>query len=504
MRQKGSAMRLVLAMLKHETNTFSPVVTDLARFAQWGLHYGDDAVAKYENTAMPLAAYLKLARAAGAEICVPVAAEAMPGGRVTKEAFEALVAPILAAIEAGCDGALLDLHGAMACAHTDDGEGELLARIRALRPDLPIAVTLDLHANLSEAMVKNCTAMIGYKTYPHVDMYDVALRVGQVVLDAMAGKCRPTMAWGRLPLLSQTLRQGTADQPMKRLQQMASDAEATVLCATVFGGFPMADIAIAGNSAIVVADGDRDIARRTAQILLDASWAARADFVHAHADIAATVASAKEVNAAPIVLLDHADNVGSGGTSDVMTAIREVLRQGLQDVAVATVWDPAAVALMAKAGIGATLTLDLGGKTDMPALGLGAKSLRVTGTVRHLADGRWRVEGPMYTGVEVQTGPTAVFEVGSTKIVVVSQHHEPWDTGIFTANGIDPHRQRYLLLKSRIHYRAGFAALARATFTLDGEGVTTSDNSKLEYTNVARPIYPLDPGPFPPTLAQTV
>ena len=499
-------MRLVLAMLKHETNTFSPVATDIARFAAWGLHYGDDVVAKYENTAMPIAAYLKLARVAGAEIVTPIAAEAMPSGPLTEETYEALVAPILAAIEAGCDAALLDLHGAMVCEHTDDGEGTLLARIRALRPDLPIAVTCDLHANLSDAMVRNCTALIGYKTYPHVDMYAVAEQVGRVVLDAMAGRCKPVMAWGRLPLLSQTLRQGTADMPMKGIQALATvlEREPHILCATAFGGFPMADIPIAGNSAIVVADGNNAAAESAAQRLLDESWAARTEFTHVHEPLKAAVTRAKAVNAAPIVLLDHADNVGSGGTSDVMTVIAEILRQDLQDVAVATVWDPAAVATMAKAGLGAQVTLTLGGHSDMPSIGLAGKGLTVTGRVRHLADGRWRVAGPMYTGVEVNTGPTAVLEIGTVRIVVVSQHHEPWDTGIFSANGIDPAAQRFLLLKSRIHYRAGFAPLARATFTLDGEGVTTSDNGKLTYNRLARPIYPLDPGPFPAPRAHIV
>jgi microcystin degradation protein MlrC len=499
-------MRLVLAMLKHETNTFSPIPTDLARFGEWGLQFGDAAIAAYENTAMPLAAYMKLARARGAEFVVPVAAEAMPGGLVTREAYEKLVQPILAAVAEGCDGALLDLHGAMVAEHTPDGEGTLLAHIRAIRPDLPIAVTCDMHANLSAEMVTNCTALIGYKTYPHVDMYDVAERVGAVVLDAMEGKCHPVMAWGRLPLMSQTLRQGTADAPMKDIQAMAEGLERSpgILCATAFAGFPMADIAIAGNSAIVVADADANAATAAAQRLLDAAWDARGAFTHVHAPLGATVARAKEVNAAPIVLLDHADNVGSGGTSDVMTAIAEVLRQELDGVAVATVWDPAAVKLLQAAGKGARVTLDLGGKCDMPSVGLKGRPLRVSGTVANLADGRWKVEGPMYTGVMVDTGPSAVFDTGRMKIVIVSRHHEPWDTGIFTANGIDPMKQRFLLLKSRIHYRAGFAPLARATFTLDGEGVTTSDNSKLTYRAVSRPVYPLDPGPFAPTRAQSV
>jgi microcystin degradation protein MlrC len=185
-----------------------------------------------------------------------------------------------------------------------------------------------------------------------------------------------------------------------------------------------------------------------------------------------------------------------------MKVIGEALKSGLDKVAVAAVWDPEAVATMARAGLGATLTLDLGGKTDMPGVALKGKPLRLTGTVANLADGKWRVEGPMYTGVRVDTGPTAVFRTGGMEIVVTSRHHEPWDTGIFSANGIDPKSRRFLLLKSRIHYRAGFAPLARATFTLDGEGATTSDNSKLAYRNLSRPIYPLDPEPIAPPVAR--
>src|SRR5690606_2581050 len=201
----------------------------------------------------------------------------------------------------------------------------------------------------------------------------------------------------------------------------------------------------------------------------------------------------KQIKDGPVILLDHADNCGSGGTQDVMMVIEEVLRQGLEDVAVGAVWDPEAVQIMQKAGVGATVTLELGGKTDMPSLGLKGRPLKLTGKVRTITDGEWIVRGPMYNGYKVMMGPTAVLEVdGRMQIVVVSRHHEPWDTGVFTSVGIDPQHKRYLLLKSRIHYRAGFAPLARATFTLDGEGVTTSDNSKLKYEKLRRPIYPLD------------
>jgi len=200
----------------------------------------------------------------------------------------------------------------------------------------------------------------------------------------------------------------------------------------------------------------------------------------------------------PVLLLDHADNTGSGGTQDVMTVIREVIRQGLEDVAVGAVRDPASVTAMQQAGVGATVTLRLGGHTDMPSVGLAGAPLEITGRVRALSDGEWIVRGPMYTGVKVQMGPSAVLDIGKVQIVVVSRHHEPWDQGVLHSLGIDPKAKRFLLLKSRIHYRAGFAPIAAATVTCDGDGVTTSNNDLLRFAKVRRPIYPLDRLNAPP------
>jgi microcystin degradation protein MlrC len=492
-------MRFVVAMMKHETNTFSPIRTDWRRFEEWGAYFGSDARRAYEGTAMPFGAYLKLAREVGAEVVTPVAAEAMPSGPVEKAAYETMVTPILEAVRRGCDAAFLDLHGAMVAETTPDGEGTLLASIRAIAPELPIAVTCDLHANLTEAMVRNCTALIGYKTYPHVDMEVVGERVGRILLRALKGEIRPTMGWDRRPLLAQTLRMGTDDEPFKTLIRLAREEEAKgMLAATVFGGFPLADFADAGMSAVCIADGDRAAAGAAARRLMDAAWERRQELLYRPEPLAQAVARAKAITEGPVLLLDHADNVGSGGTEDVMTVLAEVLRQGLENVAVAAVWDPAAVQQMAKAGVGATVTLKLGGRTDMPSVKLKGVPLEVTGRVRALTDGEWVVRGPMYTGVTVRMGPTAVLDTGRMQIVVVSRHHEPWDVGVFTSVGIDPSTKRYLLLKSRIHYRAGFAPLGRTTITLDGEGVTTSDNSELDYAHVRRPIFPLDRLNAPP------
>lgn len=486
-------MRFVIAMMKHETNTFSPIRTDWRRFLEWGAYFGAEARRAYEGTAMPMGAYLRLARDAGAEVVTPVAAEAMPSGPVEAGAYETMTTPILDAVRRGCDAALLDLHGAMVAETTPDGEGTLLEAIRAIAPELPIAITCDLHANLTEKMVRNATALIGYKTYPHIDMYAVGEQVGRILLRALKGEVRPLMAWDRRPLLAQTLRMGTDDEPMKTLIGLAREEERRgLLAATVFGGFPLADMADAGMSAVCIADGDGPAAQRAAGRLMDAAWERRRDFLYRHEPLEQAVARAKALSDGPVLLLDHADNVGSGGTADVMTVIGEVMRQGLEDVAVAAVWDPAAVQQMARAGVGATVTIKLGGRTDMPSIQLKGAPLELTGRVRTLSDGEWIVRGPMYTGVKVAMGPTAVLDTGRLQIVVVSRHHEPWDLGVFTSVGIDPRTKRYLLLKSRIHYRAGFAPIGRATITLDGEGVTTSDNAKLDYRRIRRPIFPLD------------
>jgi microcystin degradation protein MlrC len=488
--------RFLIAMMKHETNTFSPVVTDLQRFRDWGLHEDAAVVAAYRGTNHPIAAYIDLAESMGAEIVSPVAAEAMPSGPVTREAYAYLTGRILDALatQGPFDAALLDLHGAMIPEGMDDGEGPLLAAMRAIAPDLPIAVTFDMHGNMNAEIMANATVVVGYKVYPHTDMRAVGETCADILRRTLLGEVKPVIGFARAGILAQTLRMGTADEPMKTAQAMTREAEARpgILAASVFGGFPMADIPDIGLSVVVVADRDQALADRERDLILDYCQENRAEWIYRHEEIGQALRRASGMNDFPVILLDHADNVGSGGTSDCMGVIEKVLEAGLTDVAMAAVWDPAAVQAMMAAGVGATLTLDLGGRVAMPAIGEAARPLRLTGKVKRLSDGEWTVRGPMYTGSKVTSGPTAVFETGGMQIVVTSFHHEPWDTGIFTHIGIDPHHCRYLLLKSRIHYRAGFAPIGRATITLDGVGVTTSDNSRLRYDRVKRPLYPLD------------
>jgi microcystin degradation protein MlrC len=295
------------------------------------------------------------------------------------------------------------------------------------------------------------------------------------------------------------MRQGTADSPNRELQARCREMEAQgALSASLFVGFPNADIEFAGLSAVVVTDDDPALARRWCDELLALAWEQRSKFVYAPEPLAESMARAQALAAArppgsgPVVLLDHSDNCASGGTMDTMTVLGAMLDAGVQDAAAFAIFDPAAVQQMMAAGIGAELTLQLGGKLDMPAIGLKGQPRMVTGRVRLLCDGRFRNRGPMARGEVNHMGPTAVFDTGGVQVVVISIHVEPHDIAAFTAVAIAPETLRFLMLKSRIHWRAGLATLAHAVVECAGTGVCTSDYAALAFKRVRRPIYPLD------------
>ena len=493
-------MKIVIAQMQHETNTFSPVPTPWEAFGNDGPFLGRAAYDAMKGTRLPMAAFIDLAEAAGAQIVTPIAAWANPSGPVDGRAYDRICAQICEEIGKGCDAVFLDLHGAMVVAdRTDDGEGMLLERIRAVAPTVPIAVSLDLHANVTDRMVRNCTAIAGYKTYPHVDPYESGQLAGSIVLRAMKGEVKPVMAWGNVPLLAQTLRQNTGEKPMKDCVEAARAAENRgLLAATAFGGFQQADIHDAGLSAVVVADGDRPAAESACKSILDVAWKHKEEFVYRGEPLEQAIARAKQMaesGGGPVLLLDHADNCASGANQDTMYVLKEALRQGLTDIAVGPVRDPEAVAQMVRAGVGARITLKVGGKMDMPSIGRKGEPLELTGVVRAITDGEYTITGPQFHGMRCYMGRSAVLDTGAAQIVVIERNQEPWDRGVFTSVGIDPAQARFLLLKSRMYFRPVFLPIAKGLVFCDAPGVGTSDWTLFEYKKLRRPIYPLDEFP---------
>ena len=490
-------MRFVLARVQHETNTFSPLPTPLSAFAgsaQDSYLSGDAAIEAFSGTNTALAGFIDFAHQLGAEIKLPVAASASPSGPVDDAAFAQMTQALEDTIAAGCDAVLLDLHGAMVTQSHADGEAELLRRLRTLAPEIPIALALDFHANMSPAIVDYATVIAGYRTYPHVDMYTTAERVTRMLQPVLDGASAPNITSGKCAMLTHTLCQSPADQPMKAIMDRAIEAcgQNGIIDVSVFGGFPLADIAHVGLTVLVSSESGGAQADILVEELLAMAWARRGEFVYQLESVSTSLARAKRLEGRPIVLVDHGDNVNSGGTQDVMTTVADALAQGLEEMAVGPIWDPAAVQIMIAAGVGQPVSLDLGGKTDMPALQLKGEPLAVRGTVRRITDGRYKVTCPMLTGITLDHGSSAVLDTGAMEVLVCSKRVEPFDLGVFRHAGIEPTAKRYLLIKSRQNFRAGFEPIAAQVVLLAGPGVASSDYGMFVFQHVPRPLYPLD------------
>ena len=489
-------MKLLIARLNHETNTFSPVPTPLSSFNP---SYGEQAYHQNLGMRTAMAAFIDMARAEGFTVVTPVSATADPSGRVHAAAYDELTRRIVEAAP-GCDALLLDLHGAMVAENTDDGEGDLLARLRAAMPGVPMGVALDLHGNITQTMVDNADVMVGFKTYPHVDMYETGEHVARLMLGMLRANKRYRVLWRPLPLMSHTLRSTTLQGAMQQAVQSAQVAEAGGLpAASVFAGFSLADIPAPCVSVVVTAETSAEglaQAEAAVQAIADQIWASRQQFVYQSPPLAESLAQARalaEQATRPVLLLDHSDNCMSGGTCDAMDVLQGALAAGMERIAVGPLSDPEAVAQLIQAGVGATLDIALGNKMALTQLGIHKPPARMRGTVRVICDGEYTVTGPIYTGQRCRMGRTVLLDIGAAHIVVTERPHEPWDIGVFQCVGLNPSDYRYVLLKSRMYCRPVFVPLSQGLVECDSQGVTSSDYALFPFTKVKRPVFPLDP-----------
>lgn len=506
-------MKVLIARLNHETNTFSPVPTPLSAFGDRGPDYGPDAYKANKGAVTAMGAFIDLAESWGADIVTPLSATAYPSGPVDAEAYRSMCRRIIDAAP-GCDALMLDLHGAMVVEDTDDGEGDLLESLRAACPGVPIAVSLDLHGNVTQKMVDNADIITGFKTYPHTDMYEAGQLAGRILERMLQGGERPALAWRQLPLMTHTLKSSTHAPEMKAAVARAIEIEKQdgIDAVTVMAGFALADIP-APCLSVVVVGRNQALAQSAADSLAQQIWSRREGFIYASPSLEDSVGRAKALAETageaqegcgnpdgPVLLLDHSDNCMSGGTCDTMDVLQEALAQGLTDIAVGPLCDPEAVDALFKAGEGATVTLPLGNKRALTSLGITKTPPVLTGKVLRLGDGEYVISGPTYRGMKCGMGRTALFAIDGARIVVTEKTHEPWDLGVFTCMGVDPASSRFVLLKSRMYCRPVFFPIARGFVECDSQGVTSSNYDLFPFSKVLRPVYPLDEASWPDTI----
>ncbi len=492
-RAQNAPLRLVLTRFVHETNSFSPIPTPLAAFEPL---WGGAALTKAEGFPTPIGAFFAFAKRIGADIRVPVFAQASPSAPVDDDAFETISAAILAEIKQGCDAVLLDLHGAMVTRSYGDAEGELLARIRALAPHTPLGVALDLHANLTQRMLDSCDVLLGFRTFPHIDMVETGERLTRLMEPLLRKESKPTMALCHPPILAATLRMNTAiPGAMADILAMARSAEtqAGIHAVSIFGGFPIADMAEAGLSVVVIAE-TADLAHKTARWLGNEAWQRRADFVYDEEPLEHSLCRAATLSGKgkPVLLLDHGDNCISGGSCDVMDVIEALMRAKHSGILVGPIADFEAVAALIAAGIGAQVNLSLGNKLKAQGLPAPRAPLSIRGRVHAISDGCYQVTGPIFHGQTLSMGRAVALETEQAMIVVCERPHEPLDLGIFTCLGLNVPDYRFLVLKSRMYCRPVFEPITAATVECASSGVTTSKSALFPFAKLTRPIYPLD------------
>ena len=492
------AFRVLSAEFAHETNTFSIIPTGFDKFeAQDCFLDAASAIAARGNSNTELAGFLDAARAHGWELLHVLSAIAQPAGRVTRDAFERLTDPIVDAAKTNLgrlDGILLGLHGAMVTDFCDDGEGELLARLRAVvGPAVPIAITLDPHANVTRAMCQHADIMVSYRTYPHVDMRRTGQQASDLLQRTMAGEIRPVTVRAHLPMLDEVNGGRTDIGPMlaRAAQARAYENHPDVFAVSINSGFARADIAEIGPSVVVTAQGDMASHLGFARQLADDIWQRRFDVINRFlsVDEAAAMCRDHRYDGRPIVVADYADNPGGGAYGDATRLLGALLDAGVQDACFGPVVDPQTVQQLQQVAVGTSVQLRLGGKTDAS---VGGGPLEVHGQVLLKSDGRYLADGPMMGGLDKSWGATVVVRVDGIDILVVSLPAQMLDLQQFKAFSIDPTAKKVVALKSMQHFRAAFEPIASKVIVCDSGALCTPDHAALPYSKVPRPLFPLD------------
>lgn len=486
--------RIAIGGFMHESNTFAPGRTGVDDFAAGGMETGGGIARRWGDAHHEVGGFFEAADGSGFEPVPTWMAWATPSGPLDAAAYDELTGRLLAAIRAAgpVDAVLLALHGAMAADGHDDADGTTLARVRDLiGPDRPLVVTLDYHGNVSPLMARASDAIVAYRTYPHVDQRDRGSFAAQLAHRAARRLIRPTQALRKPPLLIHLLAQETSREPMAGLMAELDtfDPSKGYLDASVLAGFPFADVAAAGPSCLVVTDNAPALADEAAEILAARLWSLRRELTASPPEAPEAVARALAADALPVVLVDLGDNVGGGSAADSTVLLHELARQGA-DRTVAVVFDPESVRACVRAGVGAEVALEVGGREDR-----NAPPFRVRGFVRVIHDGRYVEDLPRHGGIRINDqGLTAVVESdGENVVVLTSYRHPPFSLGQLTSLGLRPEASRILVVKAAVAYKAAYAPIAGTIVEVDTPGLTASNPARNTYHKIRRPILPLDP-----------
>lgn len=487
-------MRFALLGLAQETNTFSPIVTDLDKFARDGTVRGEAIVDQHRTAHTTLAGYLAAAEQAGVEAVPLMWAWANPSGTIPADTFESLCDEMLGMLreQGPWDGVMLAQHGACVSEEHPDADGEFVRRVRQVVGDIPVGVAFDMHANVSQRVVDQATVVVGYLTNPHVDARERALECGDLVIRTARGEITPTTAFQQLDVAISILRQSTLDEPMAGIMARAATVldEPGVLNHSVWEGYPYADVEAMGMSCLVITDNDEALATSMCERIADDIWRHRDQFQGTA--VAPQEAVTHISDDGPVVLLDVGDNIGGGGDGRSTVLLEAMMEAGVSG-GVTILHEQAAAEACLAAGIGAEVTLELGdGAVDVDG---NPRSLTITGTVVSSSDGRYEEPKATHGGFRFfDQGPTVVVELANDNLVVLaSKLVLPTSAEQLRSVGIEPTERTRIVAKGVVSPRAGYEPIAGQLVLVDTPGVTAADLSLFTYHRRRRPMEPFEP-----------
>jgi microcystin degradation protein MlrC len=490
--------RIAIGGFQHETNTFSTVPASFADFEApdaWpGLTRGPAMFDAVAGINLPAAGFVQEARALHHELLPLTWCSAQPSGKVTRDAFERITRLLVDDLGAlgHVDAVYLDLHGAMVAEHCDDADGELLRRVRAVvGPGVPVVASLDFHANLSHEMARQATALVSYRTYPHLDMADCGARAARLMHDVLHG---PPVAHHleQLDFLVPLTSQSTLAEPLQSLMNEVASAERPpLLSACLTPGFPAADVADCGP-AVYACGTDAAAVAGTTRRLADALRRREDEFALELYTVEQAIADLRRTPAPrgrPVILADTQDNPGAGGNADTTALLKALVASQLPRVLAGVICDPDAAARAHTAGEGASLDLRLGARTGTA----GETPLEARCTVLALGDGRFTGTGPFYRGGRFDLGPMALLDAGGVHIAVASRKQQAADQAMFRHLRAEPADYAVLALKSSVHFRADFGPLASRILVVEAPGPNVADPARLPFRRL-RPGMRTRPG----------
>ena len=487
--EKESKIKLVGGGISHESCTF------ITRFipGRWR-GKGQEALDYFRGKRSNLSGMIDICEREGVELIPTTYGSPDSKGRVLNDSYNSLLSELLEGIEATLpvDGVLLHLHGGGATEDEDDLEGHVLEQVRkVVGDDIPVVTPLDMHANIGPKMMKHGSFYCGYDTYPHIDGYERSAEVTQLLIDKIRGKIDPVIAYAQPNMIITPVMQKTGLHPMKTIIEKVHEIEneTGILSATCSAGYPYADISYPGVTMMVITDGDRELAQRKADELSQFCWDLRLDFLARVVPMDRALDLALAEPDGPIILTDQADNPGGGaGPQDGTIALKAMLDRGVTNACVAVMRDPEAVAEAIEAGIGNTVTMKIGGKTD-PWVG---EPLEVTGTVSCISDGKYMPKGPMSRGEEHNMGKTAVLDVKGIDVILTEKGSGLTDLEMYRSLGLEPTEYKIMLVKSCVHYRAAHEPIAKKIIELDLPGGHGTRLAAFLWKKLKRPVFPLD------------